>query len=308
MAQQHPCRHYLMYLMTGIVDVLADKNKALLAAVRRMDLFESALTEDVIHALAERAVNGRPEGFDPYRLSKPATARFLRDLRVYDMHTKTKHAETALKILGNASYREATQMLLLSRTPYAQTAKTLNQKFGTSFVAQDVATFYHYFFEVEALSTGEWYRLLAERQESLLLRSSLGSDTAMTRWRLGDVDGLSTDIREGLEEIMLQARLRIRDLRNQPTTVQTAKMLLAFAEVFTSSHEQMLKAEMNQSDLLQELESFRQRKETMTFPSVDNIGSIAKPANRGGMIVDHTAKQKTLAEVTEKKKEGLPDV
>ena len=60
MALQHPCRHYLMYLMTGIVDVLADKNKALLATVRRMDLFESALTEDVIHAsLREPSMGGQ---------------------------------------------------------------------------------------------------------------------------------------------------------------------------------------------------------------------------------------------------------
>ncbi len=300
----HPARHFILYLLTG--NITGKKDKWVHDFLGSLDLFPDLLTTSLLQDFKEQA--RPPEGYDATKKTNQKNVQFWRGLRIFDMHVQTPTAKKAHEILVHPPLRDMAEPLLLSRTPFAEVAKILNRRFQKMYKAEDVATFYHYFFEVDAISRTRWYDTLKERKSSPILRSSLDGNSQVTRWRMGDEDGLVFDFRSGLEDAFKQCVMRIKELGVRPTTIETAKTLNLLVDALMRTNQGLVDAETEKSDMIKKLTEFRQARKPIPIQSVQALGAHSgynKGLDEGiEIMVGEPAQKKEPSKANRKAVEG----
>jgi len=230
----HPARHFIQFLMTQNSSV-ADDNTWIQETLGELNLFQKQATDKVLDALrAEIKEVGVPANYQPSSRTHAPSVEFQRKLRIREMHIQTPSCKRACELRANGDAREKTEQLLLAYTPFPKVAKQVNKLCRTNYRADVIALFYHYFFEVEAISRSSWSDALRRRPGGLLYKSALIGKSDLVLWRMGE--DIVVETREALEEAFTQATMRLYEMRGMPTNMATMKMMQAAVESIVRVH------------------------------------------------------------------------
>lgn len=284
----HPARHFILFLFSTQRD--ADKANVIKKALERHRLYPLAATKTVLEHLKEQAT--WPDKYDPAKKTSKVSTAFWRKLRIYDMHCKTAAVKNAVEILSTPTIREIVEPLLLSGTPFADVRKIVLRKTYKAYRADDIATYYHYFFDVSAISRAEWGTLIREESAGHhVLESALLADHEVIRWRIGDLNDVRLDLREGLNEAFTQSYMRLKELRQLPTTPNVVKMMNQLVDSLLKANQGLVDQEVGKADLLEKLASFRQHRVQVQPVSVHQLGAFsgASRLSDGGEVMHMNA-------------------
>ncbi|MCA8939450.1 MAG: hypothetical protein KDB07_06570 [Planctomycetes bacterium] len=245
-----------------------------------MDLFAKLATTPVLDELRDQA--SPPRNYNPTSPRHQASADFQRDLRVRDMHTMAENCAQAVALLRDTPSRELLESLLLSKTPFKKSTRILNKHRGTRYTVEGVSTFYHYFFEVDAIPRSLWSDAIRRRGGSTL-KTALHGDSDLVLWRLGE--HVVVDLRDGLEEAFTQCHMRLKELRQMPTNFATIKMIQACVDGMTKSHQALTESEVRMKDMLRKLEQFRQSRRQIQVLSAHDLGEFSGPSDTSAKLL-----------------------
>jgi hypothetical protein len=261
----HPARRFIYYLLTHQEQA---ENEEIRSALGGLKLFEKLATDEVIDRF--RKDIEFPVPYKAHTKTHLPSINLQKKLRVHDMHRKHKNCVNAIEILNNPLARDMVEPLLLAGTAFAKVAKTVNKKCNTRYLKEDIATFYHYFFEVEAIHRHQWTDAIKKRGISHTYKSALIGNTDLVLWRLGEKIAVRTQ--DALEEAFTQTCMRLLELRSQPTNIATMKMLQMGVESIVRIQQAMAESDVKVKEVIERLQQFKQSQQVIDIPSIEDLG------------------------------------
>lgn len=267
----HPALYFIRYLMTLGDRALADDNGAIRGVLTQLGLFEKLATDPVLEDI--RKDIEIPADYRPGALTHRKTLEFQKKLRVRDMHSMTVACKKANELRESPAHREFVEQLLLSYTPFAETARRTNEKFRSRYKKEEVAAFYHYFFNVEAIPRAKWVDAIKARR-SIPYKSAMAGDNRLVLWRHGEK--IAVDAHEALEAAFTQAFVRMEELRTMPTNMATIGMFQRGVDSMVRLQQAMSESEVRMKEVLKQLEQFKQSRRQVEIPDISALGEHAE--------------------------------
>ncbi len=269
----HPCRHFIQFLMTQN-SAVGEDNAWIQQTLGDLDLFQKQATDKVLDALrAQTREVGIPDNYQPSSRTHAPSIEYQRKLRIREMHIQTPNCKRACELRAHGDAREKAEQLLLAYTPFPKVARQINKLCRTNYRADVIALYYHYFFEVEAISRSAWSDALRRRGGAMIYKAALVGKPDLVLWRMGE--DIVVETREALEEAFTQATMRLLEMRNMPTNMATMKMMQAAIESIVRVHGCMAESEVRMKDVLSQLQNFQQSRREVQIPSFQALGATS---------------------------------
>ncbi len=161
---EHPARHYIFYLLsrrqyriTEIAAQLIRQNMPVPSGTEEFEAFKG----EILKAQKQMVF---PPGYNPRDLTHEPTAQWLRLHRIYDIWAGEPEVTYAIDVLDQPSLRRELEIMLLGPLRLSDIATRLVELHGLDPAVMNVATvryYSHYFWNIDALPTQQWPKLLA---------------------------------------------------------------------------------------------------------------------------------------------------
>lgn len=271
----HPAKTFILYLLTSLSKA-ESTDEAIISALDGLDLFPGEATPKVLSEMREMATP--PSPMDLSKIKRPDVIRFLRELRVLDLHRMTPACSRATKLLKTPRARDVVEQLLLAHTPMPALLKVLERRGCPGWTAEDVDTFRHCFFEPSAWSKDQWVAAVRKRVTGKSLRTALTGHPEVTLWRMGE--SIVVDSRNALEEALRQSYLRLLEIKDRPTDGSTAKIMLMCIDGIDRAQKALRENSLVAADMLKKLEKFQSAQRAFTVQPVQSLESAAEARER----------------------------
>jgi len=245
-----------------------------------------------------------PEPFVPAPSRKDrqqhlVTKAWLKKKGIYDLWYPTEPVQEAFRVLGEHKVRGLLEDMLLSPIRVEEVTQHVNKHFGIKLTVEGVATYSHYFWNKNLLTTDEWVIILKEKRSSsdteTVLRMAPDVANDVVPYVLG-LSGPPPNITSGV--VARRARdisfTKLLEIERQPASKDHARMMTDYMRVITQAENEMRQSDVALKEVLMAFEKFRLNKSKAPIPSIDKVAKLNYSQSGGG--TDMEAENRLLEE------------
>lgn len=260
----HPARYFIWYLMASTYPNRMSPNRVREFLIDRR-LFDDMATDAVLDQLYQHMERSIPTDFRSGSRTHAESLSFMRAARILDAMTETASFARATDLLSRSQLRAAIEDLLLSKMAPKVVAAYVNKKFKTRYREEEIAVFRHYFFSLEDVPQHLLMNSLVLRSNNPLRtqRVALAGDELFALWQLKE--DIQPEIQQIKDEVLTQAWMRVKELREMPTTVESVKMLGALTRVILTIEEAKNNSDHKMKEINERLRALTQKRREADF-------------------------------------------
>lgn len=272
---RHPAENYIKFLVIS--------NPGMTDEQILSDLLDwSFLAPDPVYLPTLRGrITAPPANYQPTNRMHRATSQYLRDQGVYEAFFAVNAFNDALELLSNPEKRLLVEQILISRIDLKQAAIRVNQSRNLHITEEALATYRHYFWNVDLLTFDDWGRYLYGRsalyeQYMALLRAPVS--LAYHHLRIEQ----QIESKNMIREIMELAYFTAKEVGIRPGTgMEKVKAIALMGKLVNECHQSLSTSDMALKDVLSQFENFRMQHPQALPPSIHELAPGANFTGSG---------------------------
>ncbi len=260
----HPAKYFIWYLMASTHPERMNHGKIRDRLAERR-LFDDLATDTVLDTLYHQMAQDIPPDFRAGSRTHAGSLSFMRTSRIMDAMTESPSFAKATDLLTRPQLRVTVEELLLSKMAPKVVAAYVNKKFKARYREEEISVFRHYFFCTDEIPQRELLESLTRRSSnaSRTQRVALAGDELFALWQLKE--DIHPELQQIKDEVLTQAWMRVKELREMPTTPDAVKMLGGLTRVILTIEESKNNSDNKMKDINDRLKALTQKRREADF-------------------------------------------
>lgn len=282
----HPAKHFIYYLLSSTYPNKMDIKKVR-AVLADRDLHSGMLTQEIYTALKQNVERSIPESFTPGSKRHAESAAYMRSMRISDAFSESPSFTKASSLLMKPKVREELENLLLGGTHPKVVAAFLNKKWRARCKEEDIRTYQHYFFDLSEVSDEDVQTDIAGRMKDPLRakRTAAAKDEQFALWLLRE--DIQPEMQAVKNDVLQQAWMRLKELRELPTTSDSIRMLKAITAIVLDIENSNNNSDAKMKEINDRLKQLTQKRREADFKRPEALHVVGGDSSKESFKVQN---------------------